>query len=126
MFEARIPKNPAVIAKITGTVKFGKVVKGKRTVIVEDEYGKEYQHLVPLTKRLLVRDGDHVEAGERLCDGSVDAHDVLAVLGEDALQNFLMDEIQSVYRAQNVDINDKHRAACWMNVKNMKGGDSNE
>ncbi len=108
LFEARIPKNPAVIAKITGTVKFGKVVKGKRTVIVEDEYGKEYQHLVPMTKRLLVRDGDHVEAGEKLCDGSVDAHDVLAVLGEDALQNFLMDEIQSVYRAQNVDINDKH------------------
>jgi DNA-directed RNA polymerase subunit beta' len=61
-----------------------------------------------MVKRLLVRDGDKVEAGEKLCDGSVDAHDVLSVLGEDKLQNFLMDEIQSVYRAQGVDINDKH------------------
>jgi len=108
LFEARKPKNPAIIAQITGTVKFGKVLKGKRSVIVEDEYGKEYTHLVPMTKRLLVRDGDHVEAGELLSDGSVDAHDVLSVLGEDSLQNFLMDEIQSVYRAQGVDINDKH------------------
>ncbi len=108
LFEARKPKNPAVIAQITGTVKFGKIVKGKRTVIVEDEYGKEFNHLVPMVKRLLVRDGDKVEAGEKLCDGSVDAHDVLSVLGEDKLQNFLMDEIQSVYRAQGVDINDKH------------------
>ena len=108
LFEARKPKNPAVIAQITGTVSFGKIVKGKRTVIVKDEYGKEFNHLVPMVKRLLVRDGDKVVAGEKLCDGSIDAHDVLSVLGEDNLQNFLMDEIQSVYRAQNVDINDKH------------------
>lgn len=108
LFEARKPKNPAVIAKITGTVKFDKIVKGKRTVIVVDEYGKEHSHLIPMVKRLLVRDGDKVEAGEKLCDGAVDAHDVLSVLGEDRLQNFLMDEIQSVYRAQGVDINDKH------------------
>ncbi|MBP3366398.1 MAG: DNA-directed RNA polymerase subunit beta' [Treponema sp.] len=108
LFEARKPKNPAVIAQIAGTVKFGKIVKGKRTVIVEDEYGKEFSHFVPMVKRLLVRDGDKIEAGEKLCDGSVDAHDVLSVLGEDRLQNFLMDEIQSVYRAQGVDINDKH------------------
>ena len=108
LFEARKPKDPAVIAQISGTVKFGKIVKGKRTVIVEDEYGKEFNHLIPMVKHLIVRDGDKVEAGEKLCDGSVDAHDVLAVLGEDKLQNFLMDEIQSVYRAQGVDINDKH------------------
>ncbi len=108
LFEARKPKNPAVIAQISGIVKFGKIVKGKRTIIIEDEYHNEFTHLVPMVKRLLVRDGDKVEAGEKLCDGSVDAHDVLAVLGEDRLQNFLMDEIQSVYRAQGVDINDKH------------------
>ncbi len=108
LFEARKPKEPAVISQITGVVSFGKIVKGKRTVIVTDEYGKQFNHLVPLTKRLLVRDGDQVEAGEKLTDGSIDAHDVLTVLGEDALQNFLMDEIQSVYRAQSVDINDKH------------------
>ncbi len=108
LFEARKPKNPAVISQISGTVSFGKLVKGKRTVIVKDEYGNEFNHLVPASKKLLVREGDVVEAGEKLCDGSVDAHDVLNVLGEDALQNFLMDEIQSVYRAQGVDINDKH------------------
>ena len=108
LFEARKPKNPAVIAQITGVVSFGKIAKGKRTIIVKDEYNKEFTHLVPLVKRLLVRDGDKVVAGEKLCDGSIDAHDVLSVLGEDFLQNFLMDEIQSVYRAQGVDINDKH------------------
>ncbi len=108
LFEARKPKNPAVIAQIAGTVKFGKIVKGKRTVIVEDEYGKEYNHLVPMTKRLLVRDGDQVEAGEKLSDGGIDPHDVLAILGEDSLQNFLMKDIQAVYRQQGVAINDKH------------------
>ncbi len=108
LFEARKPKNPAVISKIKGTVKFGKIVKGKRTIIVEDEYGKQFNHLVPITKRLLVRDGDKVEAGEQMSDGAVDAHDVLDILGENELQNYLMDEIQSVYRAQGVTINDKH------------------
>ncbi|MCH5294363.1 MAG: DNA-directed RNA polymerase subunit beta' [Treponema sp.] len=108
LFEARKPKVPAVIAQITGTVKFGKIVKGKRTVIIEDEYGKEYNHLVPMTKRLLVRDGDQVEAGEKLSDGGIDPHDVLAILGEDSLQNFLMNDIQAVYRQQGVVINDKH------------------
>ena len=108
LFEARKPKNPSVIAQISGKVSFDKIVKGKRVVIVTDEFGKEFKHLVPMTKRLLVRDGDMVEAGEMLCDGSVDAHDVLNALGEDSLQNFLMDEIQGVYRAQGVDINDKH------------------
>src|SRR5574344_91173 len=108
LFEARKPKNPAVLAKITGTVKFGKIVKGKRTIIVEDEYGKQFNHLVPMTKRLIVRDGDHVEAGEQMSDGVVDAHDVLDILGENALQEYLMDQIQSVYRQQGVAINDKH------------------
>ncbi len=108
LFEARRPKNPAVISQITGTVKFGKIVKGKRTIIVEDEYGKEFTHFVPMTKRLIVRDGDHVEAGEQLSDGAIDPHDELAILGENELQNFLMDQIQSVYRAQGVAINDKH------------------
>ena len=108
LFEARKPKNPTVLSQIAGTVKFGKIVKGKRTIVVEDEYGKAFTHLVPMTKRLLVRDGDWVEAGEMLCDGVADPHDVLAILGENELQNFLMDQIQSVYRAQGVKINDKH------------------
>ena len=108
LFEARKPKNPTVLAQITGTVKFDKIVKGKRTIIIKDEYGKELNHFVPMTKRLLVRDGDHVKAGEMLCDGAADPRDVLAILGENELQNFLMDQIQSVYRAQGVAINDKH------------------
>ena len=108
LFEARKPKEPAVLSKITGSVKFKGVTKGKRVVVVEDVYGHQFEHLVPMTKRMLVRDGDRVEAGEGLCDGSPSPHDVLAILGENALQNFLMKEILDVYRAQGVDINDKH------------------
>ena len=108
LFEARKPKNPCVLAKISGLVKFDGISKGKRMVTVEDEFGKQEAHAVPMNKRMLVRDGDRVEAGEPLCDGSPSPHDILAILGENALQNYLMDEIQQVYRAQGVDINDKH------------------
>ena len=108
LFEARKPKNPTVLAQISGTVQFKGVTKGKRVVVVVDEYGKSFEHLVPMNKRLLVRDGDTVEAGEQLCDGARSPHDILAILGENALQNYLMDEIQQVYRAQGVTINDKH------------------
>ncbi|MBE6347398.1 MAG: DNA-directed RNA polymerase subunit beta' [Spirochaetaceae bacterium] len=108
LFEARKPKSPTVLAQISGTVQFKGVTKGKRVVVVVDEYGKTFEHLVPMNKRLLVRDGDTVEAGEQLCDGARSPHDILAILGENALQNYLMDEIQQVYRAQGVTINDKH------------------
>ena len=108
LFEARKPKNPCVLAQISGLVKFKGIAKGKRIITVEDEFGKVFEHLVPMTKRMLVRDGDRVVAGEKLCDGSPSPHEVLAILGENALQNYLMDEIQEVYRAQGVDINDKH------------------
>ena len=108
LFEARKPKSPCVLSQIAGTVKFKGITKGKRVVVVEDAYGKQFEHMVPMTKRMLVRDGDQVEAGEQLCDGSPDAHDILAILGENALQNYLMDEIQQVYNAQGVAIDDKH------------------
>ena len=108
LFEARKPKSPTVLAQISGTVQFKGVAKGKRVVVVVDEYGKTFEHLVPMNKRLLVRDGDTVEAGEQLCDGARSPHDILAILGENSLQNYLMDEIQQVYRAQGVTINDKH------------------
>ena len=108
LFEARKPKNPTVLAQISGTVQFKGITKGKRVVAVVDKYGKLFEHLVPMTKRLLVRDGDTVEAGEQLCDGSISPHDILAILGEHALQTYLMDEIQQVYRMQGVSINDKH------------------
>ncbi|GMO46681.1 MAG: DNA-directed RNA polymerase subunit beta' [Treponemataceae bacterium] len=108
LFEARKPKSPAVLAQISGIVKFKGITKGKRVIVVEDEYGKQFEHAVPVTKRLLVRDGDSVEAGEKLCDGNLSPHDILAISGENALQNYLMDEIQQVYRMQGVSINDKH------------------
>ncbi|MDR3312441.1 MAG: DNA-directed RNA polymerase subunit beta', partial [Spirochaetaceae bacterium] len=108
LFEARKPKSPTVLSQISGKVQFKNITKGKRVVVVEDEYGKKYEHQVPLTKRLLVRNGDTVAAGEPLCDGAPSPHDILAILGENALQNYLMDEIQQVYRTQGVSINDKH------------------
>jgi DNA-directed RNA polymerase subunit beta' len=108
LFEARRPKNPSVLAQVEGVVRFGSVVKGKRIVIIEDDYGAEYKHQIPMSKHLLVRDGDRVEAAERLCDGPIDPHDILDILGENALQSFLLDEVQEVYRLQGVDINDKH------------------
>lgn len=108
LFEARKPKDPCVLAKISGTVHFGNITKGRLMITIKDEYGKDFEHAVPMTKRMIVRDGDEVEAGEKLCDGSPDPHDVLAILGENELHKYLMDEIQQVYRAQGVDINDKH------------------
>ncbi|GHU77897.1 hypothetical protein FACS189462_0990 [Spirochaetia bacterium] len=108
LFEARKPKAPAVLAEVSGVVYFKGIVKGKRVVTIEDAFGKEYKHLIPMTKRLLIRDGDTVEAGEALCMGAVNPHDVLRILGESTLQRYLMDEIQQVYRLQGVTINDKH------------------
>ena len=108
LFEARKPKTPAVLAQITGVVQFKGIAKAKRVIAVVDKYGKTFEHFVPMTKRLLVRDGDTVEAGEQLCDGSISPHDILAISGEHALQTYLMDEIQQVYRMQGVSINDKH------------------
>ena len=108
LFEARRPKNATVMAQVDGIVKFGGIVKAKRIIIVEDQFGKEFKHFVPMGKHLLVRDGDTVEAGDRLCDGAIDPHDVLEILGENALQAFLVNEVQEVYRLQGVDINDKH------------------
>ncbi len=108
LFEARKPKNPAVLAKVSGTVAFKGVVKGKRNLVVTDAFDKEYKHAVPMGKHLLVRDGDAVEAGEQLCDGPIDPHEILQILGENSLQTYLMNEVQEVYRLQGVNINDKH------------------
>jgi len=108
LFEARRPKNAAILAQVAGLISFGNIVKGKRTILVTDPFGNEYKHMVPMGRNLLVRDGDSVEAAEPLCDGSVDPHDILDILGENALQSFLVDEVQEVYRMQGVQINDKH------------------
>jgi DNA-directed RNA polymerase subunit beta' len=108
LFEARKPKSPAVLAQVSGVVYFRGIVKGKRKVCIVDAFGREFSHLIPINKRLLVRDGDTVEAGEHLCMGSINPHDVLYIMGESRLQRYLMDEIQHVYRLQGVSINDKH------------------
>ncbi len=108
LFEARKPKTPTVPSRIGGVVHFRGIVKSKRVIVVTDPYGKEYKHLVPMGKHLLVRDGDTVEAGELLCEGNIDPHDILHILGEQALQSYLVNEIQEVYRLQGVNINDKH------------------
>ncbi|MDR1596275.1 MAG: DNA-directed RNA polymerase subunit beta' [Treponema sp.] len=108
LFEARKPKSPAVLAQVAGVVFFKGIVKGKRVVIIQDDFGKEYRHLIPMAKRLQIRDGDTVEAGEALCVGAINPHDILHILGEATLQRYLMDEIQQVYRLQGVSINDKH------------------
>ncbi len=108
LFEARRPKSPAVLAKIGGIVKFKGISKSKRVIGVIDPFDKEYKHAVPMGKHLLVRDGDTVEAGELLCDGNIDPHDILQILGENELQSYLVNEVQEVYRLQGVKINDKH------------------
>jgi len=108
LFEARRPREEAVLAKIGGVVRFKGIAKGKRLIAVEDPYGREFKHQILMGKHLVVRDGDTVKAGEKLCEGNIDPHDVLDILGENALQRFLVDEVQEVYRMQGVQINDKH------------------
>ncbi|MCG8454234.1 MAG: DNA-directed RNA polymerase subunit beta' [Spirochaetales bacterium] len=108
LFEARRPKDSAILARIGGTVEFEGITKGKRVVTVNDPYGNSLKHLVPMGRHLLVRNGDPVDAAEPLCDGPKDPHDVLEIQGENALQQFLVDEVQEVYRMQGVNINDKH------------------
>jgi len=108
LFEARKPKDHAVICEIDGTVHFGKDTKGKRKVLVVPEVGDPSEYLIPKGKHLSVREGDRVRAGEALMDGPANPHDILKVLGERALAKYLVDEIQEVYRLQGVRINDKH------------------
>jgi DNA-directed RNA polymerase subunit beta' len=108
LFEARKPKDCAVISEIDGFVTFGKDTKGKRKVIVKPEVGDAYEYLIPKGKHISVHEGDFVRAGESLTDGSTNPHDILKVLGEKELAKYLTDEVQEVYRLQGVKINDKH------------------
>ncbi len=116
LFEARIPRDPAVVSEIDGIVSYGKDLKGKRRLIVTPEMGEPKEYLVPRGKHVLVRDGERVSAGDQLVDGSVNPHDILSIRGEKALARYLVDEIQEVYRLQGVKINDKHIEAI---VKQM-------
>lgn len=108
LFEARKPKEAAIISEIEGYVTFGKDVKGKQRVIVTPEVGEQKEYLIPKGKHVAVREGEYVKAGEALMDGPTNPHDILAVLGEKELSAYLVNEIQEVYRLQGVGINDKH------------------
>ena len=108
LFEARKPKEFAVISEIDGVVSFGKDTKGKRKVIITPDVGEPREYLIPKGKHISVHEGDRVRAGEPLMDGSSNPHDILNILGEKALAKYLVDEVQEIYRLQGVRINDKH------------------
>jgi len=109
LFEARTPKDSAIISEIDGIVSFGENERGNRRVYVKDPgTGEGKQYLIPLGKHMRVHEGDRVRAGDRLSEGSIDPHDILRIMGENAVQRYLLDEIQAVYRLQGVTINDKH------------------
>jgi DNA-directed RNA polymerase subunit beta' len=111
LFEARKPKDPAILAEKSGTVSFGKETKGKRRLIItsdESEKGEKYEELIPKWRQLNVFEGETVERGEVIADGEPNPHDILRLQGVEALANYLVREIQDVYRLQGVKINDKH------------------
>ncbi|MBI3273349.1 MAG: DNA-directed RNA polymerase subunit beta' [Planctomycetes bacterium] len=129
LFEARKPKEPAVIAEIDGLVEVGEKRRGKRTIIIRnEETGVEKEHLVPHGKHLLVHRGDRVRAGEPLVDGPLVPHDILRISHEEIVQQYLLRSIQDVYRSQNVTIDDKHIeiivSQMLRKVKISKTGDS--
>ncbi len=108
LFEARKPKDQAILAEKSGTVSFGKETKGKRRLVITEEKGEKYEELIPKWRQLNVFEGEQVTRGEVIADGEPNPHDILRLRGVEALANFLVREIQDVYRLQGVKINDKH------------------
>jgi DNA-directed RNA polymerase subunit beta' len=108
LFEARKPKEPAILAETTGTVGFGKDTKGKQRVVITQADGEQYEELIPKWRHVTVFEGEHIEKGEMLVDGEPGAHDILRLLGTATMADYLVKEIQDVYRLQGVKINDKH------------------
>jgi DNA-directed RNA polymerase subunit beta' len=108
LFEARKPKDSAILAEYTGTVSFGKETKGKRRLIITDEQSEKHEELIPKWRHLNVFEGENVERGEVIADGEPNPHDILRLQGVESLANYLVREIQDVYRLQGVKINDKH------------------
>ena len=108
LFEARNPSNPAIVSEIDGEVTFGKIKRGNREISVTSKLGEEKKYLVPLTKQLLVQENDYVRAGTPLSDGAVTPADILNIKGPTAVQEYIVNEVQDVYRMQGVKINDKH------------------
>ncbi|MBK7560053.1 MAG: DNA-directed RNA polymerase subunit beta' [Chitinophagaceae bacterium] len=108
LFEARNPSNPAVVSEIDGVVSMGAIKRGNREIIIEAKDGVQKKYLVPLTRQILAQDGDFVKAGVALCDGQIAPFDILSIKGPFAVQEYVVNEIQEVYRLQGVRINDKH------------------
>ena len=108
LFEARNPSNPAILSEINGEIFMGKVKRGKREIIVKNRSGAEKRYEVPMTKQILVQENDYVKAGTRLSDGGTSPTDILNILGPVKAQEYIVNEIQAVYRLQGVKINDKH------------------
>ena len=108
LFEARSPKDAGLLAEITGTVSFGKDTKGKQRLVITDMDGVAHDYLIPKDKHVTVHDGQIVNKGEMIVDGPADPHDILRLLGIEALARYITDEVQDVYRLQGVKINDKH------------------
>ena len=108
MFEARNPSNPAVVSEIDGSVSFGKIKRGNREVIITPKNGETKKYLIKLSKHILVQENDYVKSGVPLCDGVITPADILAIKGMVSVQQYIVNEIQDVYRLQGVKINDKH------------------
>ena len=108
LFEARNPSNPAVVSEIDGEVSFGKIKRGNREVMVTSKLGETKKYMVPLSKQLLVQENDYVRAGMPLSDGAITPSDILSIKGPTAVQEYIVNEVQDVYRLQGVKINDKH------------------
>ena len=108
LFEARNPSNPAIVSEIDGVVAFGKIKRGNREISVTSKLGEEKKYLIPLSKQILVQEGDYVRAGTPLSDGAITPTDILNIMGPTAVQEYIVNEVQDVYRMQGVKINDKH------------------
>ncbi len=108
LFEARRPKEAAILAEASGTISYGKETKGKQRLVITDESGDTHETLIPKWRQIQVFEGEHVQKGETVVDGELDPHDILRLLGVEELANYLVQEIQDVYRLQGVKINDKH------------------
>jgi len=108
LFEARNPSNPAIVAEIDGEVTFGKIKRGNRELSITSKTGEVKKYLIPLSKQILVQENDFVRAGTPLSDGSITPTDILQIKGPTAVQDYIVNEVQDVYRLQGVKINDKH------------------
>ena len=108
LFEARNPSNPAIVSEIDGEVSFGKIKRGNREIIITSKDGDVKRYLVPLSRQIIVQENDYVRAGMALSDGAITPSDILRILGPTKVQEYIVNEVQEVYRMQGVKINDKH------------------